>query len=102
MIPGTTVHHETEVMCHDMAKKLIPFQQEKKAPESAPLVMRHTPFVVRLLGNRYAFNVTVCAKALPLQRATVTVLKPPPSSTPELKTRRQNKRLRANDHADRD
>ena len=78
VIPGTTVHHETEVMCHDMAKKLIPFQQEKKAPESAPLVMRHTPFVVRLLGNRYAFNVTVCAKALPLQRATVTVLKPPP------------------------
>jgi hypothetical protein len=57
---------QTEVVCHDMQKKVIPFGPRKSAG-SPPVTEGHSQITIRLGGKSYILNIPCPAVALPLK-----------------------------------
>jgi hypothetical protein len=59
---------QTEVVCHDMRKKLIPFSPPKAA-NPRPVTQRHARIMIQVGAQRYALNIPCEAMALPPEPA---------------------------------
>src|SRR5450759_2002630 len=62
---------QTEVVCHDMRKKVIPFPSRKVAP-SRPVTQGHSRIMIQVGAQRYSMNVPCTATALPPEPAPPT------------------------------
>ena len=80
---------QTEVVCHDMRKKVIPFPSRKVAP-SRPVTQGHSRIMIQVGAQRYAMNVPCKATALPPEPAPPTT----PNRLEELQVQTRFLRLR--------
>jgi hypothetical protein len=55
---------KTEVVCHDMRKKVIPFPLQK-ATNSRPVIQAHSRITVQVGAQRYTLNIPCEGVALP-------------------------------------
>jgi hypothetical protein len=62
---------QTEVVCHDMQKKVIPFSPRKAAP-SRPVTPEQSRIMIQVGAQRYSLNVPCNAMALPPEPAPPT------------------------------
>ena len=62
---------QTEVVCHDMRKKVIPFPPPKAAP-LGPVTPGHSRIMIQVGAQRYSLNVPCNATALPPEPAPPT------------------------------
>ena len=67
-------HDQTEVMCHDMRKKVIPFPL-RKAASSQSVQQRHSSIVIHVGARRYAMEIPC--------EATVLAPEPAPAAMPD-------------------
>lgn len=80
---------QTEVVCHDMRKKVIPFPSRKVAP-SRPVTQGHSRIMIQVGAQRYSMNVPCKATALPPEPAPPTT----PNRLEELQVQTRFLRLR--------
>ena len=71
--PTPTGSDQTEVVCHDMPKKVIPFRP-RKAVSSPPVTQGRSRIIIHVGAQRYAMDITCEATVLPPE--------PAPAATP--------------------
>src|ERR1039458_7222392 len=81
---------QTEVVCHDMRKKVIPFPPRKAAP-SRPVTQGHSRIMIQVGAQRYSMDVSCKATVLPPEPA-------PPTTPNRLEELQDQTRFRSEEH----